>query len=408
MEKLNFEDFECLNAIVGQTEYDNQTVYRYLCTKIDTKIHIIRIFERNDLYIMKELSSASVYSGNYFRDESHFESAFDKFELRQCIADDIMWYFPKQLIKFLTQTKNSRFIDCDKKLTNYSIGSDRRKFKHSKEELELTKFVKINQICQKSELSIFMFSSLVNSVESFERREATRQTWGSNSIKSLVNVFFVIAEPNDDKTQKELESEAFLNKDMIQFGFRDNYYNLTLKSIALLRWAHENCFHSKYILKIEDNVIVNVEHLLKNLNSFLSGMTGYLMSGSTVVRNVNSVWFVPECIHPNPRYPDFMISSGYLMTKNSIKPLLDTLEQYSSPVFDIEDVFITGVLAEKAMVERHSSDKFKFRNGNDVCLMFDTFALMNSGSANDMIELWKKWKQTSPESCGIIQMNKTR
>ncbi len=87
---------------------------------------------------------------------------------------------------------------------------------------------------------------------------------------------------------------------------------------------------------------------------------------------------------------------------------MDTLEEYSGPVFDLDDVFITGVLAEKAMVERHSSDKFKFRKGNNVCLMFDTFALMNSGSANDMIEFWEKWKKTSPESCGIIQMNKTR
>jgi hypothetical protein len=42
------------------------------------------------------------------------------------------------LIKFLTRTKNSRFIECDKKLANYSIGSDRKKFKYSKEELELT------------------------------------------------------------------------------------------------------------------------------------------------------------------------------------------------------------------------------------------------------------------------------
>jgi hypothetical protein len=145
LDELNLKDLKCLNAIFGQTEYDNQTVYRYLCTKSDTKIHIIRIFYRNDFYIMKKLSSTSVDSGNYFRDESHFESAFDEFELRQCISDNIMWYFPKQLIKILTQTKNSRFIEYDKKLANYSIGSDRRKFKHSKEELELTTVVKINQ-----------------------------------------------------------------------------------------------------------------------------------------------------------------------------------------------------------------------------------------------------------------------
>jgi hypothetical protein len=102
--------------------------------------------------------------------------------------------------------------------------------------------VKINQICQKSELSIFIHSSPTSSGSYFERRQTTRQTWASNSIKSIVSVFFVIAKPEDEKTQKELESEAFFNKDMIQFGFEDSYYNVTLKHIALLRWAQQNCF----------------------------------------------------------------------------------------------------------------------------------------------------------------------
>jgi hypothetical protein len=120
------------------------------------------------------------------------------------------------LTKFLTQTKTSRFIEYCKKLQNYSkdrrvfhSGSDHRKFIHNKEELEITKVVKINQICQKSELSIFIHSSPTSSGSYFKRRQTTRQTWASNSIKSIVSVFFVIAKPEDEKTQKELESEAF-------------------------------------------------------------------------------------------------------------------------------------------------------------------------------------------------------
>jgi hypothetical protein len=182
LNELNLKDFKCLNAIVGHNKYDNQTVYRYFCTKSDSTIHIIRLFERNDFYIMKELSNASVYSGNYLRKGFHFESAFDKFKLRQCISDSIICYLPKQLTKFLTQTKTSRFIECYKKFDNYSketvfhSGSDHRKFIHSKEELELTKVVKFNQICQKSELSVFIHSSPTSSGRYFEKRQATRQT----------------------------------------------------------------------------------------------------------------------------------------------------------------------------------------------------------------------------------------
>jgi hypothetical protein len=220
-----------------------------------------------------------------------------------------------------------------------------------------------------------------------------RQTWASNDIKSIVNVFFVIAVPKEEKTQKDLESEAFVNKDMIQFGFQDSYYNVTLKHFALLRWAHENCLHSKYILKTDDDIIVNVEHLLKNMHSLKKGITGFLLRGAHVIRGIENKWFMPEYIYPDPVYPEYVNGPGYVMTKNIIKLLLDVLKEYSGPVLDIDDVFITGVLAEKAGVERYDSNKFKFTNQcekqTDVCSMFDIFVLMNCNTANDIIEFWK-------------------
>jgi hypothetical protein len=162
-------------------------------------------------------------------------------------------------------------LNAIKKLAEYSkvkvsrSDSDERKFKHNKQELELTKIVKINQICQKSELSIFIHSCPTTERKNFVKRNSVRKMWVSEAIKSNINVFFGIAEPKDDKTQKKLESEAFVIKDMIQFGFRDSYYNLTLKHIAILRWAQENCLHSKYIMKTDD-IIVNIDHLLKNMH----------------------------------------------------------------------------------------------------------------------------------------------
>jgi hypothetical protein len=36
-----------------------------------------------------------VYTGSYFINESEFESAFDEFDLRECISDDMVLYLPK-------------------------------------------------------------------------------------------------------------------------------------------------------------------------------------------------------------------------------------------------------------------------------------------------------------------------
>jgi hypothetical protein len=360
---------------------------------------------------MKELPNALVYTGRYFRNESEFESAFDLFDLRQCVSDDIVWYLPKQLMKFLIQTKNSRFIECDKKLAEYSkvkiyhSGSDERKFKHSKQELELTKIVKINQICQKSKLSIFIHTSAISYGMKFVIRDAVRKTWGSEAIKSKINVFFVIAEPKDDEIQKELESEAFLNKDIIQFGFRDSYYNVTLKHIAILRWAQQNCLHSKYIMKTDDDIIVNIDHLLKNLHKLRNGMTGALFRRTKPMRDVNDPWFVPECLFPDVYYPNYISGGSYVMTKDIIKPLIKTLDEYSGPVFHIDDAFITGILAEKAGIKRYKSNKFSYNNQcderTDVCFMFNAFSLVECSFGSDMIEFWNKWRKTAPDSCNF-------
>ncbi len=119
MNELKFKNFKCLNAIVGQSKGDNQTVYRYLCTKNAAEIHVIKFFKRNDFYVIKEMSSALVYTGNYFNNESQFESAFDSFDLRKRVSDNIVWYLPKQFICFLAQTKTSRFIECYKYLAKF-------------------------------------------------------------------------------------------------------------------------------------------------------------------------------------------------------------------------------------------------------------------------------------------------
>lgn len=42
----------------------------------------------------------------------------------------------------------------------------------------------------------------------------------------------MIGEPNDNSTQKLLESEAFEYKDLIKFGFVESYYNLTLLCVG--------------------------------------------------------------------------------------------------------------------------------------------------------------------------------
>jgi hypothetical protein len=306
----------------------------------------------------------------------------------------------------LSQTKISRYLECNKNLANYSkklnyhSKSSKRNFKHNKQELELTKIAKIDQNCEKSELSILIHSSVYN----FDRRQSARETWIPEAIKFNISVFFVVGEPKDNETQNKLELESFKYKDLIQFKFRESYYNVTLKHIALLRWAQRKCLNTKYFMKADDDIIVNVRKLIENLNSFKNGINGIVYSQYKPVRVVESKWFMPEFIYPDEHYPDFILGSAYIMTKDTVNTLIKALEHYSGVVIDLDDVFLSGILAEFAGIKRYSTNKIIWTSNckgrTDFCFMFNTCVLiLNNCKANDTIDFWNKWQNTTQESC---------
>jgi beta-1,3-galactosyltransferase 1 len=286
-------------------------------------------------------------------------------------------------------------------LESVNSGTNQRKFKHSKEEIELTKVVKIDQNCSKSEITVFVYSTATTSGQGLDKRQSTRKTWVKDAIKFNIQVFFVIAEPKHNENQKELESEALEYKDMIQFGFREDYYNLTLKSIAILRWAHIKCIDSKLIMKADDDLIVNVNQMVANLKSFRSGLTGVLREKDQPVRDFDSKWFMPKNIYPDEYYPNYLRGPAYVITRDAIKRFIETLDQYSSPVIVLEDVFITGLLAQRAGIQRHDSNKFSFHSGCriSVCFMFDLIVMFECETNDEKLDFWMRWKDTTPESC---------
>jgi hypothetical protein len=115
----------------------------------------------------------------------------------------------------------------------------------------------------------------------------------------------VIAEPKDKSTQKELESEALQYKDMIQFGFIDNYYNMTLKVISILCWTQYKCLDTKYIMKAND-IIININLLVKNLKIFRSGITGILSKKRKAITSNAESYYMPKDIYPDQYYYNFL------------------------------------------------------------------------------------------------------
>ena len=72
-------------------------------------------------------------------------------------------------------------------------------------------------------------------------------------------------------TQTRMEKEAVRHNDILQFGVMDGYYKLSAKAAAFLDWINNNCNTLDFVLKVDDDVFVNVRNLatiLKDLSPF--------------------------------------------------------------------------------------------------------------------------------------------
>ena len=47
----------------------------------------------------------------------------------------------------------------------------------------------------------------------------------------------------------------------MQGHFIDNYFNLTLKTISMMKWISDYCYKVKYVLKVDDDMFVNMQNL---------------------------------------------------------------------------------------------------------------------------------------------------
>ena len=72
-----------------------------------------------------------------------------------------------------------------------------------------------------------------------------------------------------------MKREAAVYNDIIEEDFLDSYHNLTLKSVAMLKWVTLTCFRNnvtsslpQYVLKVDDDIFVNIERLFNVIKDY--------------------------------------------------------------------------------------------------------------------------------------------
>ncbi|GLH01118.1 Hexosyltransferase, partial [Gryllus bimaculatus] len=116
----------------------------------------------------------------------------------------------------------------------------------------------------------------------YERRQAIRETWGGRSEDA--RLVFVLGRGREPATQPPAEvfEESQRHGDLLVEDFTDAYHNLTLKTLFLLKWAVRECPSAAFVLKTDDDMLINTRGLVRALPRWVAQARGGGANGRQV------------------------------------------------------------------------------------------------------------------------------
>ncbi|CAH2014343.1 unnamed protein product [Acanthoscelides obtectus] len=226
-----------------------------------------------------------------------------------------------------------------------------------------------------------------------EARQAIRDTWGSDKKIQGHNLsaYFLVGETNNISMQNDLQLESDQYGDIIQERFVDSYNNLTLKSIQMVKLAANNCLNTtKYLLKIDDDMFVNVPRLVSLIlavNETRNVLMGKLICGARPIKNPSSKWYSPTYMYEDKTYPNYLSGTGYLMSIEVAQKIFEA--SLSTPIFHLEDVYITGICAKKAKIKPRDNYMFTYKKLSKEPCEFRHLVTMHHFSPQDIRDTFK-------------------
>ncbi|XP_036357251.1 beta-1,3-galactosyltransferase 1-like [Octopus sinensis] len=195
------------------------------------------------------------------------------------------------------------------------------------------------------------------------RRNTIRETWGQYARNnSNFKMVFFEGVTHSPGVQDDIHEESVKYGDIVQENYIDHYENLSLKSIAYLRWVSSSCRKVKFVLKTDDDMYINLPLLEKTLMNMKRSrfIMGLLFQHVVPIRHNSSKWYTPISKYQKNEFPDYMSGTAYLISGDIVPELY--AESFNEKLFWLEDVYITGMLANRVNATRINSNMFTIHN----------------------------------------------
>ncbi|KAG7230673.1 hypothetical protein INR49_025390 [Caranx melampygus] len=168
---------------------------------------------------------------------------------------------------------------------------------------------------------VFLLLVIKSSPANYDRREVLRKTWGEERLQSGVWIrrIFISGTMGSgfekERLNKLLELENREYNDIIQWDFKDTFYNLTLKQILFLEWMKMNCPKAHFLLNGDDDVFANTDSMVEYLQSLNNNgdkhlFTGHLIQNVGPIRSPGSKYFIPKQVQESDSYPPTVVAEA--------------------------------------------------------------------------------------------------
>ncbi len=137
--------------------------------------------------------------------------------------------------------------------------------------------------------------------------------------------------------------------------------NLTLKSVSGIKWASKYCSNAKFVMKIDDDMVVNTGQLLNYLEDLIDTdtveeNTFYCkpLYNNKVIRQSNGPWghlYMSKADYPYDKYHTYCQGMAYVFTSRMARLMFN--ESKRTKLLPMEDVYI-GLLGQK--INAHFKD----------------------------------------------------
>lgn len=127
------------------------------------------------------------------------------------------------------------------------------------------------------------------SAEYFKKRMVIRASWGNasqlNDPLFDLKVFFAVGWwKKDAKINEKIKREAEIYNDIIQEDYVEDYFNITIKVIGSFKFIAEYCSNSDFVLRINDDMVPNMKHLINFLNQIKTDNGG--LAQNMIIGNI--------------------------------------------------------------------------------------------------------------------------